>query len=636
MTKVNLQARRLRLLIGTDEQDWSTAVGVLKITRTPISDSGLLLVTGDLELLPVIGAPESLDPQENPERWARGNPVRVQTRNDANTAWLDHPLGRLNLLEEPEFPRPGQGITLALGCILQKHNGFEFDDDKTGVIVGTPENSAVVAQRLLEANEIPEANIDLGTWPYPLSIPKGKEENSNFIGQAGGLAYSNDWRYLYQNTAGNVVDSALTLAYAAPVITITLGTNDVLYEGIKVDRTPPNRVKVAGMGTTTEEQSQPIVEIAEVTGDRSQFEVGNVSCPGSGVISRSTSRTTWFTTNSGAVMVRRTVTKLEAPRSAKAKNPAGISQPCSLIDWQETIEEERYDLTKDGRLIRKNTTERQRRFTFTINVEPRLSFSTVREIEEIPVYADSEVISEIRVVEQQARAMIDPNTDDPLAMVETRNLTTKWRQRGTQTWTKIEEERLPKALSDSSPETDPTAIVGRATTTTSNTGQTQPPRAEFWDGAVIDNDTEFQGEAFYTPPGGLFGRVEKALYQVPYGFSQAQCEGLAQRWVQLIAGKHRAALLEFPVSDALLAAPPLFPCDVVMPDGEVRHYRVDGLSWSHSQTQASAAGTGILVAVTPAPTLEVPEPTPIPFTAVFVVDDDVPVVDDEIPVVAMV
>jgi hypothetical protein len=636
MTKVNLQARRLRLLIGPDEQDWSTAVGVLKITRTPISDSGLLLVTGDLELLPVIGAPESLDPQDNPERWARGNPVHIQVRNDANTAWVDHPLGRLNLLEEPEFPRPGQGITLALGCILQKHNGFEFDDDKTGVVVGTPENSAVVAQRLLEANEIPTGNISLGTWPYPLSIPKGKD-GTNFIADAGGLAYSADWRFLWQNTAGNVVDSPLTLAYAAPVITITLGGNDVLYEGIKVDRTPPNRVKVAGKGTTTEGQSQPIVEIAEVTGDRSQFEVGNVSCPGSGVISRSTSRTTWFTTNSGNTMVLRTVTTLEAPRSAVAKNPLGISQPCSLIAWKETTEEKRYDLANNnGRLIRKDTTERQRRFTFTTNVEPRLSFSTVREIEEIPVYADSEVISEIRVVEQQARAMIDPNTDDPLAMVETRNLTTKWGQRGTQTWTKIEEERLPKALSDSSPETDPTAIVGRATTTTSNTGQTQPPRAEFWDGAVIDSDTEFQGEAFYTPPGGLFGRTEKALYQVPFGFSQSQCEAIAQKWVQLIAGRHRAALLEFPVTDALLAAPPLFPCDVVMQSGEVRHYRVDGLSWSHSQTQASAAGTGILVAVTPAPTLEVPEPTPIPLTAVPIFVGDDQVFDGANPIYAMV
>jgi hypothetical protein len=633
MTKVNLQARRLRLLIGTDEQDWSEGVGVFNATRTPISDSGLLLVTGDLELLPVIGAPESLDPQENPERWARGNPVRVQVRNDANSAWVDHPLGRLNLLEEPEFPEPGQGITLALGCILQKHNGFEFDDDATGVVVGTPENSATVAQRLLEANEIPTGNISLGTWPYPLGIPKGKEENSNFIGQAGGLAYSNDWRYLYQNTAGNVVDSALTLAYAAPVITITLGTNDVLYQGIKVDRTPPNRVKVAGMGTTTEEQSQPIVEIAEVTGDRSQFSVGNITCAGSGVVSRSTSATTWFTVNSGATMILRTVTTLEAPRSAVARDPNRTGGfPCSLTAWKTITEEKRFDLTKNGRLIRKNTTERQRRFTFMTGINADLQYATVREIEETPAYADDEVLSSITTVEEQALGILDPNANgapatatSPLRMVETRNLTTKWRQRGNQNWTKIEEERLPKALTDSSPETDPTAIVGRATTTTSNTGQTQPPRAEFWDGAVIDSDTEFQGEAFYTPPGGLFGRTEKALYQVPFGFSPAQCEGLAQKWVQLIAGRHRAALLEFPVSDALLAAPPLSPCDVVMPDGEVRHYRVDGLSWSHSQTQASAAGTGILVAVTPAPTLEVPEPTPIPLTAVpvFVGEDQV-------------
>jgi hypothetical protein len=629
----NLISRYLRVLIGADEQDWSSAAGVFQCNRTQISETGFLEITADLELLPVIGAPESLDPQVNPERWARGNPVLIQIRDDSGD-WIDHPQGRLNLLEEPEFPEPGAGITLSLGCILAKHNGFEFDDDKTGVVVGTAENCATVAQRLLEANEIPTGSIDLGTWPYAIAIPKGKEENANFIGQAGGLAYSNDWRYLYQDIAGDVVDAVLDLSYAAPLVTITLGENDPSYLGIKVDRTPPNRVKVAGLGAASSEGANPSVAVAEVTGDRSQFEEGVVSCPGTGVISRSRSVTSW--SESAGIVTYRTETVQSAPRSAVSVRPGLVSQPCDLIDWRKGVEVKRYDMAVGGRLIDTVTTESQRRFTFTAKVEPRLSFAVIRETTITPYYSDSEVISKIVTEESQARGIIDPNTDDPLAMVDARYSEVRWEQLGTQNWRKIESDRIPRALTRSSPDSDPAAIVGTATVSTSNTGANQPPRAEIWDGGVIAEDIEFQGEAFYTPPGGLFGRIEKALYQVPYGFSQEQCEGLALKWVQVIAGRHRAALIEFPVSDALLAAPPLFPCDVVMPSGEIRHYRVDGLSWEHSETICKAVGTGILVATTAAPSVEVPSPTPLPVTSVEVVASTVPVVSSSIPVVAMV
>lgn len=636
MALANLTARQLRVYIGADEQDWSLAAGAFTVGQQALSESGLVQVSGTLQILPVLAAPESLDPAENPARWRRGQPVRIETVNQAGE-WVVHPQGRLFLLDEPELPGDDGAITLNLGCRLARHNAFEFDDDKTGVVVGTPTNSAAVAQSLLEANEIPGAALDLGTWPYSLSIPEGKGQNNSFVQQAGGLAYANDWRYLWQRPDGIVTASALDLSIAAPLVTVILGSNDFSYSRIKVDRSPPNRVKVAGLGTVSTQQSQPIVETSEVEGDRTQFEVGDVSCPGSGVISRSTSITSWFTVDSGATMVVQTATTLEAPRSAVAKNPRVTGGfPCSLIAWKEITEEKRFDLTNNGRLIRKNTLERQRRFTFTTKVEPILSYATTRDIEETPTYASDEVISSILVVERQARGIIDPESSDPTAQVETRRITTTWRQRGNQTWTKAISERLPKALSNSSPGSDPAAAVGRASTSTSNTGENQPPRAEFWDGAVIDDDTEFQGEAFYTPPGGLLGRTEKALYQVPYGFSDTQCEAIALKHVALIAGRHRAALIEFPVSDALLAAPPLFPCDVVFPDGEIRHYRIDGLSWSLGPTQASAVGTGILVATTPAPTVEVPAPVPAPLTAVAVVDSAVPVVDDDVPIFAVV
>jgi hypothetical protein len=111
---------------------------------------------------------------------------------------------------------------------------------------------------------------------------------------------------------------------------------------------------------------------------------------------------------------------------------------------------------------------------------------------------------------------------------------------------------------------------------------------------------------------------------------------MALKHIALIAGRHRGALVEFPLSTALLTAPPLFPFNVVMPDGEVRHYRCDGLAFEHTEEGAKVLGVGILVGTTAAPTEAVPTPAPVPLTAVAVVDDEDFVVDDSDQIYAVV
>jgi hypothetical protein len=629
---LDVRSRNLQVFVGADLQDWSEAVGVFSPARSAVGEDGYLDITADLEILPIPNPPEPIDPYVNPARWHPGTPVLVQVRNDAGS-FVDHPQGRLFILEEPEFPEPGAGITLSLGCRIAWHNTFEFDDDQTGVVVGTPENCSAIAQRLLEANEIPSGNISLGVWPYSLAIPQGKGQAGSFLQQAGDLAYSNDFRYLYQNTAGNIVDAALDMGIGSPVVTVTLGINDQAYQPAKVEGVPPEQIKAAGTGTAVTEGENPSIEVAEVIGDLSPFAEGIVTCSGISVISRSVSRVFWSTT--GTTLNFRTRTTLYAPRSAVAVKPNIIDFPCDLIDWKITTVHKRFDLANDGRLIDITTTEQQRRFTVTEKVTPRLPFEDTRVTVEVPTYSGREVVDTITVTEHQARAFIDPDSDDPLTLIDSREVETRWRQKSGTTWQKIETERIPRAFTNSTPEGDPAATVGRATTTTSSTGQNQPPRAEFWDGGLIEEDIEYQGTIEYSPAVAT-GRNRKELYTVPYGFSDGQCETIAALQLRLKAGRHRAATLEFPVSDALLSAPPLFPCDVVFPDGEVRHYRVDSLAWEHDQVSARAIGVGILVGTTAAPTPEVPDPVPVPLTSQAVVSGADAVVDDDVAVYALV
>ena len=593
---VNLTSRRRRVFIGADQQDWSLAAGQFLTNQESLGESGLLPIDAQLEILPVLETPESIDPAENPVRWRPGQPVLIEVQNDSG-AWVTHPQGRLFLLEEPDLPEDGGGLLLSLGCRLAWHNSFEFDNDATGVEVGTATNSAVVAQRLLEANEIPGGAISLGSWPFDVLIPEGKGRNASFIGQAGALAYSNAWRYLWQQPSGMITASALDLAASAPLITITLGENDVRYRRIKVEATPPEILKVAGIGVVVTEDENPSTEISEVEGDRTQFEEGTVSCPGTGVISRSTTVTSW--SENDGILTYTIATALEAPRSAVAVRPGLVSGPCSLINWKTIDVVKRFDLSQGGRLIDTVTTERQRRFTFTARVTPRLTFATTKVTTETPTYSD-DLITRLRVEEQQALGILDSQSADPLDLIDTRETDTRWVQKGNATWQKVESAKIPRALTNSSPQASPTAAIGNTTTSTSGTGSNQPPRAEFWDRGIITQDVEYQGIATYTLPGGATGRTRKALRAVPFAFSDAQCQALAVAHVGLMAGRHRAALIEFEISDTLLSAPPLFRCDVVMPSGERRQYRIDGLAWEHTATESKAVGTGILVGTIPA------------------------------------
>jgi hypothetical protein len=617
MSLANITSRRLRVLIGPDEQDWSLAVAGFGVGRNALDESGLLPIRGQLEILPVLSAPESIDPAENPARWHPGQPVRVQVPNQAG-AWVDHPQGRLFILEEPDLPEEQGGILLQLGGRLAWHDSFEFDDDQTGVTIGTATNSATVAQNLLEANEILTADISLGTWPYSLTLPEGKGPAGSFVQQAGELAYSNDWRYLWQQPSGVVTATALDLSIAAPLVTITLGTNDLLYRRVKVEGTPPDRLKVAAVGVTVTSGENPSIEVSEVEGDRTQFSEGGVTCVGTGVIARATT-TVWWDGDDVDGWHHYTQVVEEAPRSAVAYAPGNSGGlPCDLIAWKETLTDRHYNPNRS--LIDVTTTEKQRGFTLckTLAYRGFLNWYTLRETTETPYPSAKEVLERIVVTERVALVTLDPaasgaigTATDPAKLIDASQKTTKWTQLSNTTWRKSESALIPKALTNSAPDANPAASIGNTSSSTSSSGQNQPPKVEFWDSGFVEEEIEYQYTLTYTPPAAT-GRTRKALKVLPYGFSEAQCQTMAVHHIRLAAGRHRAALIEFPISDALLSAPPLFPCNVVFPSGEVRHYRINGLAWEHTGDQAKAVGTGILVGTTPAPTEEEPSPSPVP------------------------
>lgn len=630
-----IQSRRLRVFIGSDQQDWSASAGEFLPQWDSLSESGLVTVSATLQIIKVSTNPESIDPRINPARWRPGQPVRVEVTNSAGT-YVVHPMGRLFILEEPDFPDPEAGIELQLGCRLAWHNTFEYDDEKTGITSGAATNSATVASNLLQANEIGAGNISLSNWPYALTVPDGKGPGGSFIQQAGELAYSNNYRYLYQNTAGTIVAGALDLSIGGPTVTVTLGSNDVAYQSVKVEGSPPDQIKVAGTGTATSSVQNPIVDVVTVEGDRSPYEYGNISCPGSGIIGRTTTTVGWSTANNTVYHV--TTTQEAAPPTAVAKDVTeteGMS-PCSPRNWKTTKVERRYDLTREGRLTEEVQEIRQDRYTYFAGDK---SNSTVHELVSRATttysYADGEVINRIERVEEQIQYLIDESTVEAsgifggarpdTSMTEVKREIETWTKVGDNTWKKSKVEKYPRKFKDNNPDTGAGAAITAGSSTTSSTGENQPPRAELWDGGIITEDVEYQATANYTQPGGSTGRTRKRLFTLPYGFSQSQCQAMALLQIKLIAGRHRAVAVEMPVTDALLSAPPLFAFNIVHPDGAIYHYRADGVTWEHTADTCKVACSGILVGSTPAPTQQNPTPDPEPVTGTGVVANSIPV-----------
>ena len=629
-----IRSRRIRVFIGTDQQDWSTSAGEFLPQWDSLSESGLITVSATLEILKVSTNPESIDPRDNPTRWRPGQPVRVEVSNSAG-AYVTHPMGRLFLLEEPDFPAPGEGIVLELGCRLAWHNTFEYDDEKTGVTAGTPTNSATVATNLLIANEIGSGQISLGSWPYSVTVPEGKGTSGSFVQQAGELAYSNDYRFLYQNTAGIVVAGQLSLAIASPTATITLGSNEVAYQAVKTEGSPPDQIKVAATGTVSTPIAKPIVDVVTVEGEKSPYQVGEAICPGSGIIGRTTTTVNWYTSQNNNTLYHVTTTQLEAPPSGVAKDPLETTgmNPCAVRQWKTTTLERQFDLTKQGRLVQEVEEIRQDRYTYYAGSYNNTAEDIVQRSTTAYTYTGDEVVTRIERVEQQAQYLIDESEESRLSGItepdtslrEVKREIETWTKVGDNTWKKSHVEKYPKKFKDSSPEVSAGASVTSANTSTSSTGENQPPRAELWDGGNSTEDVEYQATINYTQPGGGSGRTRKRLYTLPYGFSQAQCEAMANLHLKLIAGRHRAAVVELPVTDALLTAPPLFPFDVVEPSGRILHYRADSLTWEHTADTCKAAVSGILVGTTPAPTIGNPTPDPEPVTGTIVVANSVPV-----------
>ncbi len=586
--------RQLRILIGADQQDWSAYYGVFTVGYESLSeesDPGKIPITAQLEIKPSWGNPESIDPLANPTRWRVGQDVYIQTRNDADDAWLDTPYSRLKIVALPS--RPGRGsLLLELGCKILSNNQSKFDDDRSGIIYGQAETADAVAQRLLEASDLTAGDISLTTWPYSLDRPIGKRGQNSYLNQAADLAYANNWHYLHQNSSGQIVATELSLASTGAIATVTIGQNDITYEPLPDPERPAEVTKVSGLGYELDTIDNPSVDIEEETGDFNDISPNSF---GEGIFTR-TITTESFTTGANPTKTKRVqVFKAEA---LMFQNPTIPSQ------LREETDETEIFIFETGKID--PTTARQTRRIRTKlqngrTLDPTDEIFNMREIErddEDVTYGSSEPMTRYQLNSTQAEIILDKNSTNPWNKVTVEDLDFNWSEHKTGKFDRTDKTKQPLLRIRSNIDrglSNPTALSTR----TRNYNRSQPNKpfdTVYFDAGIDEGETEFTDEVKHMPPGGPAGYEKERLYTVARGMAfSAAMPILAAKHRDLAIGRERGYLIELAVNDALLQSPPFPETDVVDTDSQTYTYIGDALSFEFTPTSTTAGCSGIWI-----------------------------------------
>ena len=587
MAHANLVSRRLKVLIGADSQDWSFSQVSIVLGYDSIDETGLIKVTGQIEIQPDLLNPESIDPRINVIRWRPGQPVRLQIA-DSTGSFVDHPLGHLQILKEPPPLQRGGSLTLDVGCWLAWMDAQGPDGDQSGVDFGTSTNTATVAQALLEADDIPAASINLGSWTYSIAVPAAKEGGS-YTGVAGELAYSNDFRYLYVDKAGVVRSRQLLFATGVPVVTITLGENDSEYSPLGNPASPAEVYRVDGAGTEVSPLANPITDQNVEVGDAAMLGPGQA-----GSYQVTTNYTDSYVYNPTAV-TRTSQVQVLAPPELVYLDPAGVIGNTQSYLVTET---KTYDASlKPHRLLSIVKTIQRPQGAFNLNASPKTSDRTLTTITTTFTYTD-DVVSKVVVIQDDLEILHHETSANPYNPQTVRKQTRTWTPQGNGEFKYNEANQIAAILNNSATDTTQTnlwalMIAPPSAPSAGGRGENAPPATEYWEGPFVETEKQYSGQATFTHPGGSSGRTRTAPITVPFGFSNAQCAAMAALHRDLAVGEYRGMSIKLPITDALIAADfPLFQIDVI-DGGTTYSYLANGVSWEHTPNESAVYCQGL-------------------------------------------
>ncbi|MBW4692196.1 MAG: hypothetical protein KME27_10565 [Lyngbya sp. HA4199-MV5] len=619
---VNASACWLKILIGSDQQDWSQTLKSFDVSLPKRDRSGLLPITGTLTLTYWDYAPESMNPRLNAQRWHRGQSVKVLASLDGVT-YTPHPCGWLYILKEALPPHPDTpDLVLQVGCLLALRDFAEPDNDKSGIVLGVATSRTDAIAPILAAAGI---TTWVGAVPaYPIAHPLPKIGGS-YVQQAGKVAYAGQ-KALWQDNQGQIQALDLRLdPTATPVVDITIGPGggEIIYQPSEGAETPVEELRCVGIDKIGIDTWRCLTSNPD--------EEYQSSVSGGTVSTTVLRRTTITDCQDGGSKYRQEVIEETAGVVYPVEEPGSLRLTFSSDSTTTYF----YEPGPTGRLLKilrvtlrpvaaaaaawwANLTEEQRlsydRFqpataseettTFTYQDYPNPQDGSVAD--QYAFNYQTQVVAGQAIATKLPVAAIAPNEDltvlaDPLALNLAALVVEKSAKVRGYEWQKTTVTRSSFITANAEAAANFNSLLSKlalvttdARTEVSAVGGQQPSAPERRPERYTEIEIQVKGRALFGTPAGSNEQKRFRTIEVEYMVSSEQADAIAQMEGALLIGRRQGQTILVPFDERFLNGfSPLSNWRCTEPDITTYLYQADAISFTHDPDRAVVSCEGI-------------------------------------------
>lgn len=596
-------------------------------------ESGLVKATATIEI-DCTGLTPLPSYRLDPTQWAKGTAVIFQVTDSLGTLRTPNVGGKGQILEEPApaFNRDADTaptITLQVGCTLSINNFREADADVSGIVTGVATARNVVISNILTAATAPN-NISATPYPINYAIPK---PGGSFVQQAGKVAASAN-RLLYQQNSGTVLDAPVDLNPATAYFSLTVGTDETIWEPDEGVEIPVETLTVDGI-TYTVSPNGYLETVATDLGFRHQIDLWDFVTPFTQATIQEV--TTQIFAYDAATKSQKTVITTKRPRVALGLI-SNRSDRYDLITAEIKTDTNFYDA--NGRLERQ-TCEVKIPKTITVTVVNETTFIVngltfdwsvpiISELlESFYTYSDDALLSQLRVVRSVQQSLFDYTSATTLRPAE-ENIST-WEKLGKDHYLFRKVRNLARILKypfllvsgaitledGTVVRTDQTLqfemLFDSGSTFLANDGSANPPQTIYRrDNDLIEKALK-STVTFQALAGNLYRKRERAIV-VEYATTEEQLYSYGTTYNGLLWGRRFGWLVGCPINDLMLASTLKPLCRVDVTHGTtIYRLLMDALTLVFTQDEAFATFRGIEIGVSTvaAPTVVTSIYTPV-------------------------
>ncbi|MEL7504968.1 MAG: hypothetical protein AAFN18_21135 [Cyanobacteria bacterium J06554_6] len=553
---------------GVDVTQYLNGDTWLELERPRFSETGLFETTGDLQILPVEPNPLAANffsPRKNLDQWKRGNAVRVELMFDG--IWYDLFNGFIQR-RPATTTKANPVLVIPIICELGYRNRDSSPGNESGITLG------ISTSRTTIIGNIWSGIGGTGTWSgsvpkYPISYDLPKHRGS-YVEQIGQLAITGI-AGLYCDRTGNLQAAQFNRAPSTYLIERT--DDDSFLEPIDGSEAPAQQVQanLVGQDVTPTQLTRTIGPLITTGTILRRLGYGV-----SGTIDRITGiqrRETITETLTSDRKARTLVTQVETPFINATE------ATYRLVTSNETTVTETYSAAIDGKLLTRSTVGKKE----WVAANPNISFtlpilyngSSVSLTEPIPFDRteeawtyDGEVPSTYVKEDYDVVQRITSGRIELEEYLRERTVET-YTDLGGGEWLKRIEVETQSLISANGED------LGFDSSVQTLQGPEYAPKEPRRHAPIARTETRtYEGRATYDIAGA---DEEPAIYEYPYGVSNAQAQELAEWHGAMLVGRDQGWVNEHELTkDWLLNWTPASAAKITLPDGDIIAALIDG------------------------------------------------------------